>query len=83
MHDFKVVVQYKILSLKYENIVRVILKCFSKLADSDKCDFRDSTEYELNDGQTVKAPVESAGIDKKSVKIAFVNNKDRKESKWR
>jgi sulfur carrier protein ThiS len=29
----------------------------------------------LNDGQTVEALVESAGLDKKSVKIAFVNNK--------
>ena len=29
----------------------------------------------MNDGQTVEALVERAGIDKKSVKIAFVNNK--------
>ena len=55
--------------------MKVNLKCFSNLADSDTCDFRDSTGYELNDGQTVEALVERAGIDKNSVKIAFLNNK--------
>lgn len=55
--------------------MKVNLKCFSNLADTDTCDFRDSTEYELNDGQTVEALVEQAGIDKKSVKIAFLNYK--------
>ena len=55
--------------------MRVNLKCFSNLADPDTCDFRDSTEYELSNGQTVEALVERAGIDKNSVKIAFLNNK--------
>ncbi len=55
--------------------MKVSLKCFSNLADPNTCDFRDSTEYELNDGQTVEALVERAGIDKNSVKIAFLNNK--------
>ena len=55
--------------------MRVNLKCFSTLADPETCDFRDSTEYELNNGQTVEALVERAGIDKNSVKIAFLNNK--------
>ena len=55
--------------------MRVNLKCFSTLANPDTCDFRDSTEYELNDGQTVEALVERAGIDKNSVRIAFLNNK--------
>ncbi len=55
--------------------MRVKLKCFSKLADTETCDFRDSTEYEMNDGQTVEALVERAGIDKNIVKIAFLNNK--------
>ena len=55
--------------------MRVNLKCFLNLVDPDTCDFRDSTEYELNNGQTVEALVERAGIDKNSVKIAFLNNK--------
>ena len=58
-----------------DKIMKVSLKCFSSLADPAKCDFRDSTEYELSNGQTVEALVERAGIDKNSVKIAFLNNK--------
>ena len=55
--------------------MKVNLKCFSKLADPNKCDFRDSTEYILDDGQNMEALVERAGIDKDRVKIAFLNNK--------
>ena len=55
--------------------MRVNLKCFSTLADSDACDYRDSTEYELNDGQTLEDLVNRARIAKDSVKIAFLNNK--------
>jgi molybdopterin converting factor small subunit len=55
--------------------LKVNLKCFSKLVDPETCDFRDSTEYEMNDGQTVEALVERAGIDKNIVKIAFLNNR--------
>ena len=55
--------------------MKVNIKCFSALADPNKCDFRDSTEYELKDGQTIEALVDRAGIDKNSIKIAFLNNK--------
>ena len=55
--------------------MKVNLKCFSTLADSDACDYRDSTEYELNDGQTLEDLVNRARIAKDSVKIAFLNNK--------
>ena len=55
--------------------MRVNLKCFSTLADSDACDYRDSTEYELNDGQTLEDLVNRARIAKDSVKVAFLNNK--------
>jgi molybdopterin converting factor small subunit len=54
--------------------MRVTLKCFSSLAESEACDYRDSTEYELDDGQTVEDLVDRAGIDRESVKIAFLNN---------
>jgi molybdopterin converting factor small subunit len=56
-------------------VMKVNLKCFSSLVDPETCDFRDSKEYELKDGQTVEALVERAGIDKDSIKIAFLNNK--------
>ena len=55
--------------------MKVSLKCFSSLADPTNCDYRDSTEYELKDGQTVEALVERAGIDKNNIKIAFLNNR--------
>lgn len=55
--------------------MKVNLKCFSTLADSDACDYRNSTTYNITSGQTVKELVELAGIDKDRVKIAFLNNK--------
>ena len=55
--------------------MKVNLKCFSTLADSETCDYKDSTEYELNDRQTVKDLVNRAEINKEDVKIVFVNNK--------
>jgi len=53
--------------------MKVNLKCFSKLVNPDSCDFRESTTYDLDHGQTVGDLVQHAGIDRKDVKIAFVN----------
>ena len=55
--------------------MNVNLKCFSKLVDPDKCDFKESKSYTLTDGQTVEDLVNKAGIEKKDVKIIFVNSK--------
>jgi molybdopterin converting factor small subunit len=55
--------------------MKVNLKCFSTLVNPDSCDYRDSTAYNLSDGQTVEDLVQRAGIDRKDVKIAFVNNR--------
>ena len=55
--------------------MKVTLKCFSKLVNPDTCDFKESTTYELDDGQTLKDLVERAGIDGEDVKIAFVNSR--------
>ena len=55
--------------------MRVNLKCFSALATTDACDYRNSTSYDLDDGQTVEDLVGRAGVDKENVKIAFLNNK--------
>ena len=55
--------------------MRVNLKCFSALAKTDACDYRNSTSYDLDDGQTVEDLVGRAGVDKEKVKIAFLNNK--------
>lgn len=55
--------------------MKVNLKCFSSLSNSDGCDFRDSTTYELADGQTVEDLIQSAGLSKGEIKITFVNSR--------
>ena len=55
--------------------MKVNLKCFASLVNLDSCDYRESTEYELNEGQTVEDLVQLADIPKDDVKIVFVNNR--------
>ncbi|MGB5749862.1 MAG: MoaD/ThiS family protein [Desulfobacterales bacterium] len=55
--------------------MRVNLKCFAKLVDPGTCDFKESTSYELDEGQTVKHLLEQAEINREDVKIAFVNSR--------
>ena len=55
--------------------MKVNLKCFSKLANADTCDYKDSTPYELEDGQSVRDLVGQAGISSDDVKIVFVNSR--------
>ncbi len=55
--------------------MKIDLKCFSTLVNPETCDFRDSTSYELTDGQTVEDLMKRADIAKKNVKIVFVNSR--------
>ncbi len=55
--------------------MKVNLKCFSKLVNPDTCDFNESTLYEIADGDNIESLAQHAGIAKKDVKIAFVNNR--------
>jgi molybdopterin converting factor small subunit len=55
--------------------MKVTLKCFTTLVDSDTCDFKKSTTYELDDGQTLQDLVHRAGVAGEDVKIAFVNSR--------
>lgn len=55
--------------------MKVDLKCFSTLVNPESCNFRDSTTYELSEGQTVEDLMKCAGIEKKDVKIIFVNSR--------
>ena len=55
--------------------MRVNLRCFSKLANHDTCNFSDNKPYDLANGHTVGDLVERAGIDREDVKIAFVNSR--------
>ena len=55
--------------------MKVNLKCFSSLVNPDACDYKNSTPYNLADGQTVEDLVQYAGIARQDVKIAFVNSR--------
>ena len=55
--------------------MKVNLRCFSKLANTDTCNFSENTAYHLADGHTVGDLVKRAGIDREDVKIAFVNSR--------
>jgi len=55
--------------------MKVKLKCFASLSDSDGCDFRGGTEYDLNDGQTVDDLIQRAGLSRDQVKVTFVNSR--------
>ncbi len=55
--------------------MKVSLKCFASLVNLESCNYTDSTEYELDEGQTVENLVQLAGISKEDVNIAFVNGR--------
>jgi molybdopterin converting factor small subunit len=51
------------------------VKCFSSLADADTCDYKDSTSYELENGETVMALIKRLNQSPENIKIVFVNGK--------
>lgn len=55
--------------------MKVNLKCFSTLANVDTCDYKDTTEYILDDGKTVEDLARRAGIARGDVKVAFINSR--------
>jgi molybdopterin converting factor small subunit len=55
--------------------MKVNLKCFASLVNLETCDYKDSTEYELDEGQTVEDLVQLAGIPSEDVNTAFVNSR--------
>ena len=55
--------------------MQVNLKCFAKLSKDSQCDYRESTSYEVNEGETVYDLARRADILPKDVEIAFVNNR--------
>jgi hypothetical protein len=55
--------------------MKINLKCFSKLVTEETCDYKDSTPYELDDGQSVEDLVSRAGLSKEDIKIVFVNSR--------
>ena len=55
--------------------MNIDLVCFSKLADEETCGWNSATRYSLSEGRTVGDLATKAGIDRKEVKIAFVNRR--------
>ena len=55
--------------------MRVNLKCFAKLSKDSQCDYRESTPYEINEGDTVYDLAKRVEILPEDVEIAFINNK--------
>jgi molybdopterin converting factor small subunit len=55
--------------------MKITVKCFSTLADADTCDYKDSTPYELKDGETVTALIERLNQSPEDIKIVFINGK--------
>lgn len=55
--------------------MKVNVKCFSTLADAEACDYKDTTEYELQAGATPVQLMEKLNISPDQVKLIFVNGK--------
>jgi sulfur carrier protein ThiS len=53
----------------------ISLKCFSKLSDSDVCDFKGGDEHEISEGETVKSMINKLGFRQDEIKLIFVNGK--------
>jgi len=51
--------------------MKVDLKCFARLVDPDTCNFKQSTSYELDEGQTVQHLLEQAEINTEDVKVVL------------
>jgi molybdopterin converting factor small subunit len=55
--------------------MKVNVKCFATLADAETCDYKDSTEYSIAEGDTVDSLIDRLNLAKEEIKIAFQNNK--------
>ena len=53
----------------------VSLKCFSKLSESDVCDFKGGDEHDISEGETVKNLINKLGFRQEEIKLIFVNGK--------
>lgn len=55
--------------------MKVKVKCFATLAEADTCNYKDSLEYEVSEGDTVDSLVDRLNIAKEEIKIVISNNK--------
>ena len=55
--------------------MQISLRCFSKLSESDVCDFREGDEHEISEGAKVKSLIDKLGFRQDEIKLIFVNGK--------
>jgi len=52
--------------------MKVNVKCFASLANPETCDYKDSTAYELKEGQTVEHLIKLAKLNSEDVAMVLV-----------
>ena len=55
--------------------MKVNVKCFANLANPETCDYKDSTAYELEEGQTVEHLIKRAKLNSEDVAMVLVNGR--------
>ena len=55
--------------------MKINVKCFATLSEHETCDYKNSKEYEISNGEMVKGLVNHLGIPEEQAKIIFVNGK--------
>jgi molybdopterin converting factor small subunit len=53
--------------------MEIKLKCFATLAETDKCDYRDTTPKTLQEGATVRDLLVQMAMPEKDVQLVFLN----------
>jgi len=55
--------------------MQVETKCFATLANEESCDYKQTTAYDLAEGQTVGHLADMAGVARDNIKTIFVNGR--------
>ena len=55
--------------------MKINVRCFSRLAESYDCDYRDAQVFELEGASTVGRAIKTVGIPEEKVKMVFVNGR--------
>ena len=55
--------------------MKISLKCFAKLSETNVCDFSDGDDREFSEGETVRSLIKRLGFRPDEIKIIFVNGK--------
>ena len=55
--------------------MKVNVKCFASLANPETCDYKESTAYELEEGQTVEHLIKLSKLNSEDVAMVLVNGR--------